>query len=77
VWPPTFILDNTDIKKLSMLHPAEVTGPERVVSALDETQEWQANWSEQVYEIIRTYDQELEDLRKKEAARPLGSPEAY
>ncbi|KAH9011588.1 hypothetical protein EDB84DRAFT_1445095 [Lactarius hengduanensis] len=69
VRPPTFILNDSSIKKLSRLHPAEVTGPEKMVSVLGETQEWQANWSGQVYEIIRAYDQELEDLRKKEAAR--------
>ncbi|KAH9160732.1 II DNA helicase [Lactarius sanguifluus] len=69
VRPPTFILNDFSIKKLSRLHPAEVTGPEKIVSVLNETQEWQANWSGQVYETIRAYDQELEDLRKKEAAR--------
>ncbi|KAH9014989.1 II DNA helicase [Lactarius pseudohatsudake] len=69
VRPPTFILNDSSIKKLSRLHPAEVTGPEKIVSVLGETQEWQANWSGQVYATIRAYDQELEDLRKKEAAR--------
>ncbi|KAH9032767.1 hypothetical protein EDB85DRAFT_1890536 [Lactarius pseudohatsudake] len=64
-----FILNDSSIKKLSRLHPAEVTGPEKIVSVLGETQEWQANWSGQVYTTIRAYDQELEDLRKKEAAR--------
>ncbi|KAH9070706.1 hypothetical protein EDB83DRAFT_2517848 [Lactarius deliciosus] len=69
VRPPTFILNDSSIKKLSRLHPAEVTGPEKIISVLKETPEWQANWSGQVYEIIRAYDQEFEDLRKKEAAR--------
>ncbi|KAI9436004.1 hypothetical protein H4582DRAFT_2079138 [Lactarius indigo] len=66
---PTFILNDFSIKKLSRLHPAEVTCPEKIVSVLNETQEWQANWSGQVYEVIRAYDQEIEDLRKREAAR--------
>jgi hypothetical protein len=69
VQPPSFILNDTSIKTLSRLHPAEVTGPEKVVSVLDETEEWQAEWSGQVYETIWAYDQELEELRKKEAAR--------
>ncbi|KAH9174835.1 hypothetical protein EDB89DRAFT_1904387 [Lactarius sanguifluus] len=57
------------IAKEGQLHPTEVTGPEKIVSVLKETPEWQANWSRQVYEIIQAYDQEFEDLRKKEAAR--------
>ncbi|KAH8993095.1 P-loop containing nucleoside triphosphate hydrolase protein [Lactarius deliciosus] len=52
VRPPTFILDDSSIKKLSRLHPAEVTGPEKIVSILKETPEWQANWSGQVYELM-------------------------
>jgi hypothetical protein len=69
VRPQTFIIDNIDINKLSRLHPTEVTDCQRVVSALNETQEWQASWSEQIYDIIRAYDQELEDLHRKEGAQ--------
>lgn len=69
VRPPTWILDDTGIKRLSRSHPEQVTSSEKVVSILNQTQEWKAKWSGQVYEIIRAYDQELEDVRKKEAAR--------
>ena len=79
VWPQTFILDNIDINKLSRLHPTEVTDCQRVVSVLNETQEWPARWSEQTYDIIRAYDKELEDLRRKEETqadhcRPCTTP---
>ncbi len=69
VWPPSFIIDNGDIKVLARLHPSNVTQSEQIVTALDETDEWKDQWSRQVFEVIQAYDQELADRHKDEAAR--------
>ena len=39
------------------------------MTTLDQTPEWQDLWSHQLLEIIQTYDRELSDRRKEEAAR--------
>ncbi|KAH9011631.1 II DNA helicase [Lactarius pseudohatsudake] len=69
VRPPYFIIDDPEIKLLARLHSSNVARPEQVVAALNETQEWQDEWSHQVFEVIQSYDRELVDRRKDEAAR--------
>ena len=39
------------------------------MTTLDQTPEWQDLWSHQLLEIIQTYDRELSDRHKEEAAR--------
>ncbi|KAH9036082.1 hypothetical protein EDB84DRAFT_1658887 [Lactarius hengduanensis] len=68
-WPPSFIIDNRGIKLLAKLHPSNLTHSEQIVTALDETQEWQDQWSRQIFEVIQAYDRELAERRKDEAAR--------
>jgi ribonuclease D len=69
VRPPTFIIDNKDIKVLARLHPSSVTDSEQLVTVLGQTREWQNNWSNQILEVIQLHDRELDDRRKAEAAR--------
>ncbi|KAI9442063.1 P-loop containing nucleoside triphosphate hydrolase protein [Lactarius psammicola] len=69
LWPPTFIIDNSDIKVLAKLHPSNVTHPEQIVTTLDETEEWGDQWSSQVLEVIQAYDRELADCHKEEVVR--------
>lgn len=69
VRPPCFIIDDEDIKILSKIHPSNITRSEQVVAALGETQEWEDEWSRQIFEVIQAYDRELSDQRKDEAAR--------
>jgi hypothetical protein len=69
VQPPSFIIDNQGIKALAKLHPLNVTNPEKIVTMLDQTPEWQDLWSRQLFDVIQAYDRELSDHRKDEAAR--------
>jgi hypothetical protein len=59
VRPPTFICDDKSIIKLSTIRPDKVTCPLDLVRALDETEDWQAEWAEQVFSVIREFDLEV------------------
>ena len=69
VYPPSFIIDDRGIKLLASLHPSSITGPNQVVAALGETQEWNDEYSHQVFKTIQVYDRELADHHKNEAAQ--------
>lgn len=64
VRPYSYILDDKAIKLLSTLHPTNIRSSEQLVLALNETEEWNQEFSTKILAIIHTYDQELEDLRK-------------
>ncbi|KAF8266826.1 P-loop containing nucleoside triphosphate hydrolase protein [Lactarius quietus] len=69
VRPPTFIIDNRDIKIVARLHPSSITSSEQLVTVLGQTREWQNNWAHQILKVINKYDGELDDRHKEEAAR--------
>ncbi|KAF8256917.1 P-loop containing nucleoside triphosphate hydrolase protein [Lactarius quietus] len=69
VRPPTFIIDNRDIKIVARLHPSSITSSEQLVTVLGQTREWQNNWAHQILKVINKYDRELDDRRKEEAAQ--------
>jgi hypothetical protein len=56
VRPPSFICDDKSIIKLSTMRPDKVTCPLDLVHALDETEDWQVEWAEQVFSVIREFD---------------------
>lgn len=59
VRPPSFICDDKSIIKLSTIRPDKVTCPLDLVRALDETEDWQAEWAEQVFSVIREFDMDI------------------
>ena len=59
VQPPSFIIDNKSIIKLSSIHPSELTNEAQVVFALNESQEWKNEWATKIFDVIQTYDKEL------------------
>jgi len=69
VRPPSFIIDDKSIKKLARLHPSNITLPAHVTAALNETPEWESEWSTPIFNIIQSYDQELDTLRKETMAK--------
>ncbi|CAA7268576.1 unnamed protein product [Cyclocybe aegerita] len=65
VRPSSFIIDDKSIAKLARLHPTTVNSPAQITLELNETPEWQNEWSKSIFDVINTYDQELESLRKE------------
>lgn len=69
VRPPSFIIDNLGIKALARLHSSNITTSEEIVTVLAQTPEWHGLWSRDLFEVIRSYDQELIERRKDETNR--------
>ncbi|KAJ7091715.1 II DNA helicase [Mycena crocata] len=59
VRPVSFILDRIGIKALSTVHPDRMQTVEHVVTALEETSEWAAQWGQEVLSVISNFDTEL------------------
>lgn len=64
VRPSSFILDDTSIKLLTTLHPTNIQNTTQLVLAINETSEWEDEWSKKVLEVIHSYDQELQQSQK-------------
>jgi hypothetical protein len=86
VRPPSFICDDKSIIKLSTIRPDKVMCPLDLVRALDETEDWQAEWAEQVYNVIHQFDLDTgnhlkdDELRgdadnEQEASKEADSPD--
>lgn len=69
VRPPTFILDDKGIKTLARIYPTEIRNTTQVVQALEETEEWDQEWSKEIIAIIQAYDNELKGSRKAATAQ--------
>lgn len=69
VRPPTFILDDIGIKNLAKVYPTEIRNPTQLVQVLDETEEWDQEWSKEIIAIIQAYDNELKGARKAAMAQ--------
>jgi len=67
VRPLSHILNKKGIKMVMTIHPSEICDANRIVEALDETEEWSNEWSEIILNIIQTYDKEKQDTKKKAA----------
>ncbi|KAJ6592211.1 II DNA helicase [Mycena vulgaris] len=59
VRPASFILDAKSIKKLCTVHPDCMTSVVQVISTLEESDEWAAEWGSAVFSIISTFDEEM------------------
>ncbi|KAF8968077.1 hypothetical protein BDZ97DRAFT_1800730 [Flammula alnicola] len=68
VRPASFIIDNKSIIKLSKINPTEIT-QERIVTELDETEEWRDEWAGKIFEVIQKYAKELAALQDAEDTR--------
>ncbi|KAH9022119.1 hypothetical protein EDB85DRAFT_1895384 [Lactarius pseudohatsudake] len=66
--PPYFIIDDPEIQLLARLHLSNVVHPEQIVAVFCSTQEWQDEWSHQVFEVIQSYNRKLVDHCKDEVA---------
>ncbi|KAJ7200446.1 P-loop containing nucleoside triphosphate hydrolase protein [Mycena rebaudengoi] len=74
VRPASFILDTKGIKKLAAVHPSRMTSVAQVITTLEETDEWAAEWGGMVLSIIETFDKEMARLPRKKAQK-RGTPE--
>lgn len=66
VRPPSFIIDDTSILKLARFPRNHFTDHCQVTLELNETQEWQEEWSTKIFNIIHRFDCEVSQLQEKD-----------
>ena len=53
--PPTFILDSTAIKKLTMARASSITSAASITELLKQSPEWEHMWAEKLFKLISNY----------------------
>jgi len=66
VTPPTFIIDDASTVALAKKN---ITRSEQVTVILDQTLEWEGEWSKQIFGVIHQFDQDLLALRETSATQ--------
>lgn len=56
--PPTFILDDAAIKKLTMAPASSLNSAEDVVALLEQSPEWKYMWAAEVFDVVSKYEPE-------------------
>jgi len=69
VTPPSFIIDDASIAILAKLHPQHLTNHQQITVMLDQTVEWEEEWSREIFGVIRQFDQDLLALRQTTATQ--------
>lgn len=64
VRPISFIIDDKGILALAKLHPNDINDRRKIVTTLNETVEWDEEWSQKILNVIQKYDTNLSAKRK-------------
>ena len=64
VRPPSFIIDKAGITLLSRLHPQDITNYRQIRILLDQSMEWEEEWSKKLFDVIQQFDEDLVNLRR-------------
>jgi hypothetical protein len=62
-YPPSFILNDSNITKLSLIHPDNLSHHDQLVYHLGETPDWGATWAKTLFTLIQDYDNDLNAIR--------------
>ena len=63
-WPANFILNDSDIKLITSIHPDSLTSPTSVTQILEKSMEWDEEWAEAVHSVIIKFDTMLKTQPK-------------
>lgn len=69
VRPPSFIIDKAGITLLAKLHPQDINNYRQIRIILDQSMEWEEEWSKKIFDIIRQFDEDLVNLRRSNATQ--------
>ena len=69
VRPPSFIIDKAGITLLAKLHPQDISNYRQIRIILDQTMEWEEEWSKKIFDIIQQFDEDLINLRRTTATQ--------
>ena len=63
------IINNASITILAKLQPANITDYRQIWVLLDQTSEWEVEWSKKIFDIIQQFDRDLIALRETVATQ--------
>jgi len=69
VTPPSLIIDDDSIISLAKIHPQDLTGYQQITVLLDQTVEWEEEWSMEIFNVIQQFDEDVIALRKTTVAQ--------
>ena len=69
VRPPSFIIDNAGITLLAKLHPQDITSYQQIRVILDQSMEWEEEWSQKIFDIIQQFEEDLITRRRTTATQ--------
>jgi len=69
VTPPSFIIDDASIAILAKIHPQNLANYQQITFILDQTIEWEEEWSKRIFDVIQQFDQDLMALRQTTATQ--------
>ena len=69
VRPPSFIIDKAGITLLAKLRPQDISNYRQIRIILDQTMEWEEEWSMQIFKIIQQFDEDVASLRQSTATQ--------
>ena len=62
VRPPSFIIDKAGITLLARLHPQDISNYRQIRILLDQTMEWEEEWSKKIFNVIQQFEEDLVNL---------------
>ena len=69
VRPPSFIIDKASIILLAKLHPQDISSYRQVRIILDQSLEWEEEWSKKIFDVIQQFEEDLINLRRTTATQ--------
>ena len=64
VRPHSFIIDNAGIALLAKLHPQDISNYQQIKVLLDQSMEWEEEWSKKIFNVIQQFEEDLVTLRR-------------
>jgi ribonuclease D len=69
VRPPSFIIDNAGITLLAKPHPQDISSYQQIRVILDQSMEWEKEWSKKIFDIIQQFEEDLITRRRTTATQ--------
>jgi ribonuclease D len=69
VRPPSFIINNAGITLLAKLHPQDISSYRQIRVILDQSMEWEEEWSKKIFNIVQQFEEDLITHRRTTATQ--------
>ena len=69
VRPPSFIIDNASLTILAKIHPQDISNYRQIRVILDQSAEWEQEWSKKIFDVIQNFEEDLITLCRTTATQ--------